>query len=155
MPFWLLVGISLIVFRGPWWAALAGLAAWPAVEYAAHRAMHAVVKVSPRAYKKVHGVHHAYPDDLSHFAIPPVAVFAIAFLLAAGLWALGLPLSALGGLLVALVAYDAAHLAAHGVIPFPFAKAIARRHAKHHKNARVNLGVTTPIMDIAVGTEAP
>lgn len=64
-------------------------------------------------------------------------------------------LAPLGGLLLAFVVYDIAHLAAHGLAPFPFAEALRRHHARHHADDTRNFGVTTPWIDCLLGTRAP
>jgi len=155
MPLWSAVAAALLV-RWPSWWALAGFAAWPLVEYAAHRwAMHGLALAAPRLYKRVHGVHHLYPRDLSHFTIPiPIAAVVVAGLCAAS-WAIGAPPSVVGGLLAAFVLYDLAHLAAHGFAPFPFARALQRHHARHHADDARNFGVTTSWIDRLLGTRAP
>lgn len=148
MPLWLAVGVALVATSMRPALALAGATAWPAVEYAAHRfLMHGLARVSPRLYKRVHGVHHLYPRDLSHFMIP----LAFSALVVAAL-SLVMPRPALGGLLLAYVAYDLAHLAAHGLIPFPFRRALARHHAKHHRDPAICFGVTSPLFDVVLGT---
>lgn len=155
MPLWAAIGAALVAVSPRPWLAAAGAAAWPFVEYAAHRwAMHGLKRVAPRLYKRVHGVHHLYPHDLSHFVIPVPAVALIATVLGAGLCLLGVGLAPLGGLLLAFVAYDLGHLAAHGRAPFPFASALRRHHEKHHADESKNYGVTSPWLDRLLGTGA-
>lgn len=148
MPLWSAVGAVLVATDPAAWLALAGVAAWPFIEYAAHRwLMHGSARYMPRLYKRIHGCHHLWPDDLSHFTIPiPVVALVVAALL------LALPRAFVGGVLLAYVAYDLAHLAAHGLAPFPFRDRLMRHHAEHHRNAGVAYGVTQPWIDRALGT---
>lgn len=156
MPLWAAVGAALVAPSPRPWLALAGAAAWPLVEYAAHRwAMHGLARAAPRLYKRVHGVHHLYPRDLSHFVIPVPAVALAAVAIGGALEALDVGLAPLGGLLLAFVLYDLAHLAAHGLAPFPFADALRRHHARHHATDTRNFGVTTPCLDRLLGTHDP
>lgn len=156
MPLWAAVGAVLVALSPRPWLALVGVGAWPAVEYLAHRwGMHGLQRLAPRLYKRVHGVHHLYPRDLSHFVIPVPAVALVAVAIGVVLEALGVGLAPLGGLLLAFVVYDIAHLAAHGLAPFPFAEALRRHHARHHADDTRNFGVTTPWIDRLLGTRAP
>lgn len=136
--------------------ALVGAGLWPAVEYVAHRwLMHGIEYSRPALYKRVHGVHHLYPRDLSHFTIPvaitaPIVAMICSAFAVLGVWSSAAPI--IGGLLGAYAVYDIAHLAAHGLAPFPFRRALARYHAKHHRDAARAFGVTTPIIDAIMGT---
>lgn len=155
MPLWAAIGAVLVALSPRPWLAIAGAAVWPVLEYVAHRwAMHGLARVAPRLYKRVHGVHHLYPHDLSHFVIPPAAVALVGAAGGAALHLLGVGLAPLGGLLLAFVVYDLAHLAAHGLAPFPFAQALRRHHEKHHTDGRKNYGVTSPWLDRLFGTRA-
>ncbi len=156
MPLWAAIGAALVALSPRPWLAIAGVAAWPVVEYSAHRwAMHGLARAAPRLYKRVHGVHHLHPQDLSHFVIPVPAVALVVVVLGAALHLLlRVGLAPLGGLLLAFVAYDLAHLAAHGLAPFPFASALRRHHAKHHAHESKNYGVTSPWLDRLLGTGA-
>jgi sterol desaturase/sphingolipid hydroxylase (fatty acid hydroxylase superfamily) len=158
MPVWAAIAAALVVLSGEPVLAVVGALAWPPVEYAAHRwAMHGIARAWPKAYRRVHGVHHMYPTDTSHFTIPMPVVAIAAALVWSALWALGAPspMAIVGGLLFAMVAYDAAHLAAHGILSLPFGKGLAARHAGHHAHPATNYGVTTGIIDRALGTYAP
>lgn len=153
MPLWAGVGAAVVALSPRPWLAFAGAAAWPLVEYVAHRwAMHGLSQRAPRFYKRVHGVHHLYPTDLSHFVIPAPVVAAVACVIGVCLVASGAGLAPLGGVLISFVLYDLAHLASHGLAPFPFATALARHHARHHAHETVNYGVTTPWLDRLFGT---
>ncbi len=157
MPVWAAVASALVASSEAPYLAAVGSLAWPVIEYAAHRwAMHGIARVWPRAYRRVHGVHHMYPTDTSHFTIPMPVVAIAAALVWAALWAIGAPspMAIVGGLLSAMVAYDAAHLAAHGLLSLPFGKSLAARHAGHHARPTTNYGVTTGIIDRALGTNA-
>lgn len=148
MPLWSAVGSALVATSERPWLALAGVAAWPVIEYAAHRwLMHGAARFAPRLYKKIHGCHHLWPNDLAHFTIPiPVVALAVAALLAA------LPRAFVGGALLAYVAYDLAHLAAHGLAPFPFRARLAKHHAAHHRRSDEAYCVTQPWIDRLLGT---
>mgnify|MGYP000216858335 CR=1 FL=1 len=156
IPLWASVAAILIVAH-PSPIALLGVALWPVVEYVAHRwFMHGIERTRPALYKRVHGVHHLYPRDRSHFTIPLAVTVPIVALLAAipaalGAWSTAAPV--LGGLLAAYALYDLAHLAAHGLAPFPFRRVLARYHARHHRDATRAFGVTSPIVDALMGTQ--
>lgn len=155
IPVWGLVA-ALLVSAHPGYRALVGVALWPAVEYVAHRwLMHGIERTRPALYKRVHGVHHLYPGDPSHFTIPlavtvPVVAVLCAIAAAIGAWYAAAPV--LGGLLGAYALYDIAHLAAHGLAPFPFRRALARYHARHHRDATRAFGVTSPLIDALMDT---
>lgn len=154
MPLWAVVGALIVVLSPRSWLAVIGACTWPIVEYAAHRwTMHGLARVAPRLYKRIHGVHHLYPRDLSHFVIPVPVVVLIAAILGAALVLLGVGLAPLGGLLLAFVVYDLAHLAAHNLAPFPFATALRNHHKKHHENDTINFGVTSPWIDQILHTD--
>ena len=156
IPFWGAVAGAMLAGTGPFWLAAIGLGVWPLVEYSAHRwGMHALERRWPRFYKRAHGVHHRYPGDLSHFTIPIPVVLVVVVVLALALHVAGVGLVALGGLLVGYVLYDLAHLAAHGLIPFPFRRALVRHHARHHANQACNFGVSAPWIERLFGTRAP
>lgn len=155
IAFWASVA-ALLIASHPSPLALLGVALWPVVEYVAHRwLMHGIEHTRPALYKRVHGVHHLYPRDRSHFTIPLAVTVPLVALLAAipaalGAWPTAAPI--LGGLLAAYALYDLAHLAAHGLAPFPFRRALARYHARHHRDASRAFGVTSPIVDALMGT---
>lgn len=151
MPLWSAVGALLAASAArPGWT-LVGALSWPLIEYAAHRwVMHGSAKWAPRFYRKIHGIHHAFPDDLSHFTIPIPFVGAVVAVFAGGSSALNVGREGhalLGGLLLAYVAYDLAHLAAHGRAPFPWQDVLARHHAVHHAQASKAFAVTVPFID--------
>jgi sterol desaturase/sphingolipid hydroxylase (fatty acid hydroxylase superfamily) len=155
IAFWASVA-ALIIASRPSPLAFLGVALWPTVEYVAHRwLMHGISSSRPALYKRVHGVHHLYPGDRSHFTIPLAVTVPLVALLAAipatlGAWPTAAPV--LGGLLAAYALYDIAHLAAHGLAPFPFRRALARYHARHHRDASRAFGVTSPLVDALMGT---
>lgn len=157
MPVWAALASALVVSADAPHFAIVGALAWPLAEYSAHRwAMHGIARAWPKAYRRVHGVHHMYPTDTSHFTIPMPVVAVAAALVWSALWVLGAPspVAIVGGLLFAMVAYDAAHLSAHGLLALPFGKGLAARHAGHHARPTTNYGVTTGIIDRALGTNA-
>lgn len=148
MPLWSAVGATLVATSPTPWLAFAGVAAWPVIEYAVHRwLMHGSAKFAPKFYKKIHGCHHAWPEDLSHFTIPITVVACVTAALL-----LALPGAFVGGALLAYVGYDLAHLAAHGLAPFPFRDRLMRHHAAHHRRADEAYGVTQPWIDRLLGT---
>lgn len=155
IAFWASVA-ALLIAAHPSPTALLGVALWPVVEYAAHRwLMHGISSSRPALYKRVHGVHHLYPRDRSHFTIPlavtvPLVAALVAIPAGLGAWPTAAPV--LGGLLAAYALYDIAHLAAHGLAPFPFRRALARYHARHHRDATRAFGVTSPLVDALMGT---
>ena len=148
MPLWSAIGSALVATDVTPWFSFAGAATWPLIEYVAHRwIMHGSATFAPRLYKKIHGCHHTWPDDPSHFTIPiPVVAMVVAALLVA------LPRAFVGGALLAYVGYDLAHLAAHGLAPFPFRERLMKHHAAHHQRANEAYGVTQPWIDRLLGT---
>lgn len=158
VPVWAALATALISTAETPALAIVGVLAWPFVEYVAHRwAMHGIARAWPTLYKRVHGVHHKYPTDTSHFTIPVFVVVPVVAALIAALWLCGAPSpgALVGGLLAALAAYDIVHLGAHGLIALPFGGGIARRHAAHHADQSVAFGVTSGIVDALMGTRAP
>ena len=149
LPFWAVVAALLLVTSQRVELLAVGVVVWPFVEYAAHRwGLHVI---APRA----HAAHHRRPGRLAHFTIPIVIAAPVAFVIGAALYVAGAPLSPLGGLLASYVVYDLAHLAAHGLVPFPFRRALVRHHARHHANQACNFGVSAPWIDRLFGTRAP
>lgn len=152
VPCWLLAGVALIA-SAPSPAALTAPVAWPLLEYIAHRAaLHGAARLGPRAYRRVHGVHHERPRDRSHYLVPPAAVA-----LAAALLGLALPRAFVGGLLVSLAAYDLVHLGCHGLGPLRgrLPRALVAHHARHHADPRRCFSVTVPPLDRLLGTHRP
>lgn len=151
LPLWAAVGAALVAASARPWLALAGLAAWPLVEYAGHRwGMHGLERW-PALYGPAHGRHHDHPRDPSHYPIPvPVVALAVALALA-----IGAPPPAVGGLLLGLTAYDLCHLACHGLAPFPARAWFARHHARHHADQGRAFAVSAPPLDRLAGTHRP
>lgn len=119
------------------------IGAFPLVEYAVHRF------VFHGLWRRLHSAHHRFPDDLTHFAVPPMfsapAAVVVSVLLG--------PAFA-GGLLLAMTGYDLCHLACHGRAWVPGRALLARHHALHHANEARNFAVSAPMLDRFAGTLA-
>lgn len=135
----------------PLWPAALGLAAWPLVEYAAHRwAMHGLA--GTRLYQKVHGVHHRYPRDVSHYFVPPVVGVPIGLAFVGLGWAaLGRAGVALaGGIIAGYLGYEVVHWATHERPRW--LRGLARHHARHHGDEGRFFAVSAPLLDRLMGT---
>jgi hypothetical protein len=148
IPTWATAGVVLSSWGSAFWGLL-GIPVWCATEYLFHRfAQHGLAHRFPRFYKSAHGVHHQYPQDVSHFCIPLAFTLpVVGVLLTLAMW-LGPPgVAALGGMLLTYAWYDCLHLGCHGFGPrwwlrycYPWAMA----HAKHHVDARTVFSVSVP-----------
>lgn len=143
------VGAALVASRFSVAHAVAAAAAWPVVEYCAHRfAMHGARRFGARTYRRVHGAHHDRPRDPSHYPVPPVVTLSVGGAIAV------LSPSFAGALLMCLAAYDVVHLGCHGLGPLRgrLPRAIVAHHAGHHADGATNFSVTAPVLDRLLGT---
>jgi hypothetical protein len=150
------IGDGLEVEAPATWAALPfGALCWSLLEYALHRfVFHAAARSETAriALFLAHGHHHADPSDPSRLAATPVQLGS-ALLLLFGACDLAFDGPALrlafGGALVAYVAYEAVHYAAHfGRPESPLLRALRRHHlAHHHLDPRSRWGIGTPLWD--------
>jgi dihydroceramide fatty acyl 2-hydroxylase len=143
------------------WAALPfGALSWSFLEYALHRfVFHARARSETAriALFLAHGHHHADPSDRSRLAATPVQLGS-ALLLLFGACDLAFEDAAtwlaFASALLAYVAYEAVHYAAHfGRPESPWLRALRRHHlAHHHLDPRSRWGIGTPLWDWVLGT---
>lgn len=130
---------------------LLGLLVFSFVEYCFHRWLfHGRVELLEQGHRK----HHEQPlanDSLPFFA-PPLAAFALAWLLAAIL-PMTTALLFTGGMAAGYAAYGLTHSIFHHVrFRRLFARRWAAAHHIHHCHPGSNFGVTTPLWDIVLRT---
>lgn len=166
IPKWvapIFLGALVVAFSTPlWWAftAVGFLMFFPG-EYVVHRfQLHVLAEKKWNTTAHSHIAHHESPDDLEHIFHPLGATFgalglyfgavALIFQSAAAGLAFGL------GSSLAMVVYEYAHFSAHrvGVQPAtPWMKYLKKYHLWHHfKNEHYWFGVTSPVMDVVMGT---
>ena len=158
-------GASLVVLAIPL-GFLAGLLLWTLTEYTLHRF---VFHFPPRnAWQErvsflFHGIHHAQPQVKTRLVMPPVVSIPLA-LLFYGLFylilvvALGLEYwlaPVFAGFIAGYVAYDMIHYATHHLtMRRGYWKFLKRHHMQHHyKTPDRRFGVSSPLWDLAFGTE--
>ncbi|MFI9202848.1 sterol desaturase family protein [Streptomyces sp. NPDC053048] len=140
------VGVVLAVeaLRGQGWASVAGLAAvgyalWTLTEYwLARVAFHKVLPGDRGAqlHWRIHGVHHAHPDDPRRAVAPPLMSLpfgAVVVLLVFA--AVGVPRGSavMTGFLAGYLAYDLLHYHVHHHRPRTWiGRELRRRHMVHH-----------------------
>jgi sterol desaturase/sphingolipid hydroxylase (fatty acid hydroxylase superfamily) len=145
---------------------LAGLFLWTLAEYSLHRfVFHFRPRTSwqQRLAFLFHGVHHAQPKLKTRLVMPPpvsiplALIFYGAFYLLLGI-ALGRPhwiAPTFAGFILGYVAYDLLHYATHHLaMRQGIWKALKRHHMRHHyKTPDRRYGVTSPLWDLAFGTQ--
>jgi sterol desaturase/sphingolipid hydroxylase (fatty acid hydroxylase superfamily) len=140
--------VSLYHSASVWWPPLfiAGVFAWTFYEYATHR------WVAHRIwfFKQAHGLHHQHQKE--YIAVHPLATIA-AYV---GFWlVLGFKSSAfMVGFSTGYIAYSVAHTLFHyaTIVEGGWLFPAKRRHALHHRNDKVNFGVTTALWDVVFRT---
>ena len=160
---------ALLTFGWTWEearGALAIIVAFPFVEYLIHRfVLHNLLlcrtPLTARFWSANHHLHHLHPTDSRHFFAPPAPILVTATLLSLLLgWLAGGTEGAGAGLAVGywlIVVFAYVHGGAHLVaVPAThWGKAMRHRHMLHHlHNERVNFGVTTPLVDLLLGSSA-
>jgi len=130
---------------------LLGLLVFSFVEYCFHRWLfHGRVELLEQGHSK----HHEQPlaDDSLPFFAPPLAAFALAWLLAAIL-PTTTALLFTGGMAAGYAAYGLTHSVFHHVrFRRLFARRWAAAHHIHHFHPDSNFGVTSPLWDIVLRT---
>ena len=137
-----------------------GLFIWSLSEYWLHRMLFHLTGASEGLklfHRRIHGIHHEYPNDMTRVVFPPFASipFALAFygiFYAASNAELALPLFA--GFASGYLWYDMTHWWTHAGRPrSAWGKMIRKHHMTHHfKTPHKRFGVTTPIWDKVFGT---
>lgn len=136
---------------------LAGIALWPALEYALHAGLGHLFMRGKTAFSKEHLRHHAQKDFFAPnwkkvaAAVPVFALLLGLFTLIGGL-ANATALTA--GFALMYATYKVIHRRAHTHGPTgPYSRWVRRNHFSHHfRNPRKNFGVTTPFFDLLFGT---
>ncbi len=146
-----------------WLAAAAGVAAYAVSEYGVHRFLfHSKPPKNPfllKLLRRLHYDHHADPNDLNLLFLP---VWYSLPLVGASSWivyslfdAVFIAAAFASGILAYLLYYEWVHYAAHRPIQplTAWGRYMKKLHLLHHyKNESYWYGVTTPILDAALGT---
>jgi sterol desaturase/sphingolipid hydroxylase (fatty acid hydroxylase superfamily) len=151
-----LQGLSPLTFIASF---LAGLLIWTLAEYLTHRFPFHFKSTQP-FFKLTtfmfHGIHHAYPRDLSrsitpiHFGLPLTAIFYFIFTLFSGIYLQGMFAGFVFGYILYAVIHDATH---HFAMDYPLLKALKKNHLRHHYfDSNKNFGVTSPLWDLIFKT---
>ena len=160
---------ALVAWHAPahdWAWALAGVACFPFIEYLMHRfLLHGPPSSNPwvlKIQRRAHYDHHVEPNRLEllfsplWFVLLAGPVFgAIDFAL---LRAPGATLGLLFGQFAAYLVYEWVHYRAH--VPLtpltPWGRWLKKMHLWHHyRNEHYWYGVTSPLIDVLVGTMRP
>lgn len=147
-------------------AFLVGLFLWTLAEYSLHRFVFHFPPRSPwqeRVSFLFHGVHHAQPKIKTRLVMPPAvsiplavlfyALFYLVAVVALGLDAWLAPTFA--GFIGGYLAYDMLHYATHHfAMRRGYWKLLKRHHMQHHyKTPDQRFGVSSPLWDLAFGTQ--
>lgn len=146
---------SLITF-------MVGILFWTFLEYMMHRFVfhhRAKSKIGKKFFFLIHGIHHAYPQDMKRLATPAIVslpfaiLFSIIYAYLFGKYSSGL----FAGTLFAYLLYDLGHYALHRYHPKnPVLKYLKRYHFAHHYfDNKKYFGVSTPLWDYIIGTYSP
>jgi sterol desaturase/sphingolipid hydroxylase (fatty acid hydroxylase superfamily) len=140
---------ALAFDASPW--LLAGVLVLSLAEYAVHRwAFHGAARFAPGLYDLIHGAHHRLPGDPGRRIVPLTHSIPVAVVMYAALG--GGPV--FSGALLAYLAYEGVHAAAHyrGRLPAPL-RYLRRHHARHHHtDDGAAFGVSSPLWDYLLGT---
>ncbi len=139
---------------------LGGLAVWTFAEYWLHRTLFHLTGEGDSIqifHRRIHGIHHEYPNDMTRVVFPPLASAAFATLfyftaIAALGWEYGPSLFC--GFGIGYLWYDMTHWWTHvGKPTTRWGKLIRRHHMTHHfQTPDKRFGVTTPLWDKVFGT---
>jgi 4-hydroxysphinganine ceramide fatty acyl 2-hydroxylase len=147
-----------------------GLAAWPLVEYAAHRyVLHGAFPDGPgrwnrllhRLFDDLHWEHHAHPWDGDRIGgslrqtLPFAALLVLLALALAPWYTLALTIAAL---MLGFIGEEWTHYALHlHPLPGRYYRRLRRHHAFHHSivGAELAWGVSSPLWDILLRTGGP
>ena len=151
---------SGIVYHGASsWAAVAGIAVWPVLEYVMHRwVFHATPrnKVSRVLLYAMHGMHHAFPGDRYRLVLPlTLSVLWAGMYMLACTWFMSSPTALVftAGTASAYALYDVTHYVIHHMHTVRrwrvFAAAKQRHINRHHMGDDwdANFGITTGALD--------
>jgi sterol desaturase/sphingolipid hydroxylase (fatty acid hydroxylase superfamily) len=132
-------------------AALAGIVLWTFIEYAVHR----WVFHGPTWLNSQHTVHHIQPSEyIGASSTVTGFFFAISLWLLTSVLGACLGVGVFVGLLIGYLAYIVIHdRFHHGQLRKGSVLAkLNSNHDFHHRHAKANFGVTTPLWDIILGT---
>lgn len=139
---------------------LAGLAVWTFTEYWLHRTLFHLTGEGDGIqtfHRRIHGIHHEYPNDMTRVVFPPIASLGFAlFFCALGVglfgWQIGQPLFL--GFGIGYLWYDMTHWWTHAGKPRTrWGRMLRKNHMTHHFQTPDRLfGVTTPFWDIVFRT---
>jgi 4-hydroxysphinganine ceramide fatty acyl 2-hydroxylase len=135
----------------------AGLFAWTFVEYLLHRFLFHLPPGHPLAFAgaRMHHDHHVDPSRGPVVKPPALTLAAFAATFAVAVASLGMARAAplWSGLIAGYLVYELSHLAAHRLgeerHPWP---AQRRRHLRHHDDASLGFGISSPLWDRVLGT---
>lgn len=161
-----LAALGLAFLRPPFaeWlpAAGAGVLGWGAAEYVFHRFVLHMPAPQQKFFRRLHGrlhwKHHQNPDEPRLLFVPlfgDIFLFGVAALAGGVTGGRAAALGSVVGLGLALLHYEATHLAAHvAYVPRTrWGRFLKRFHRLHHyKNEHYWYGVTHPFVDKLVGT---
>ncbi|MGW7517752.1 sterol desaturase family protein [Streptomyces sp. NPDC054796] len=139
------------------WAA-AGYAVWTLSEYWGHRLVlhHEPERgIGARLHWLLHGIHHAYPQDVRRSVLSPVlSVPMVGGALLLGCGAASLPLTFGAGYAFGYLAYDLFHLCLHQAGPRNrLLRHLRRLHMRHHfRDDTRGFGISAPYWDTVFGT---
>lgn len=161
LDFWIMPLLAAVLFSmallfGAGWGRsvallAAGVLLWSLAEYLVHRfVFHGVLVL-----RRMHDEHHRRPLEWigvpSWYTVPTVAALAIVLASALG------PAAAeavTAGVVVGYLVYCGVHVCYHHRPSAlgAYGRFMAAHHGRHHRGARGNYGVSTPLWDIALGT---
>jgi sterol desaturase/sphingolipid hydroxylase (fatty acid hydroxylase superfamily) len=152
-----LVNFNRLGAAGSAGTALAVAAAWPLIEYLAHRFFFHWTPKNPAVAKAlylVHQYHHDFPNERSRNMFPLVVSLPLALAAWLVFWA-ALPRDAalvgFATIVLCFTYYDLVHYLHH--LPTPWLPGLRRRHMLHHfRDPDANFGVTTSLWDRIFGT---
>ncbi|MDP6946628.1 MAG: sterol desaturase family protein, partial [Myxococcota bacterium] len=139
---------------------LTGLLTWSLTEYWLHRMLFHLTGVSEGLklfHRRIHGIHHEFPNDMTRVVFPPIASLFFASIFYSLFYAmvgaqLTMPLFA--GFAVGYLWYDMTHWWTHAGKPrSAWGKMVRRHHMTHHfKTPDRRFGVSTPLWDLVFRT---
>ncbi|MEM9255295.1 MAG: sterol desaturase family protein [Pseudomonadota bacterium] len=141
---------------------LAGIALWPAVEYALHSGLGHLCLRGKTTFSREHLRHHAEKDFFAPAwkkTVIAIPVFGMLLVLVSVLSPLDSAAALTLGFALMYATYESIHRRAHTHGPSHcgllgrYSRWVRRNHFSHHfQNPRRNHGVTTPLFDYLFGT---
>lgn len=150
---------SALIHRNFIFTFFIGLFLWSFAEYCMHRFSFHLKSTNPFLKLSTfifHGVHHAYPREVSRsltpliFSLPLAAMFYVIFKLIFVNQVDGVFAGFLSGYLIYTVIHDSTH---HFSMNYPVLRQLKRHHMHHHYfDTDKNFGVSSPLWDFVFGT---